>query len=251
MSAGYEFVGAGADDPRQQSCGGLRAREMLSLVLIIFLGVQTMRASMANNTANTTAMPVPQSCSITGPLSPHAQISDAAYRQFLYYMPVPTCDVLLFGPGHNTTLLFLRANRPVQGVWYSLGGRVLKNETLRACAARKLFAEFGLRRPETSLVYGGTMEEHFTDSAFEGINSHCINNVFAYVLSPRELRDFAGGSRSAHMALDRQHSQSRWFATDDASLHPYVATKVALVRSALSRQTSRQAAALGQELRRS
>lgn len=174
-------------------------------------------------------------------LDTNARIPGVQYRQILQMLPVPTCDVLLIGPGHNTTLLFRRANRPVQREWYSLGGRVLNNETLRSCAARKLLEELGIKRPTTRMIYGGTMEEFFADSAFEGISSHCINNVFGYVLTNTEEKNFVEGSRSLRAALDKQHFEARWFALDDASLHPYVATKNALLRSALARQAALQA----------
>ncbi|KAJ1631913.1 hypothetical protein T492DRAFT_992350 [Pavlovales sp. CCMP2436] len=72
-------------------------------------------------------------CAELPTLDPRAPISDAAYRQTLYKLPMPTCDVLMINPTRNATLLFKRANRPVKGVWYSLGGRVLKNETLAGC----------------------------------------------------------------------------------------------------------------------
>ncbi|KAG8462315.1 hypothetical protein KFE25_012135 [Diacronema lutheri] len=232
MPVGYEYIG----EAQLWYARGLPpTRELVAYLLVVVL-IASHFSSLLVAPNRATAEP----CAAVEKLSPRAQPSDRAYREFLFFMPVPTCDVLLLTPAHNATLLFKRANRPVQGVWYSLGGRVLKNETLRACAVRKLLAEFGLRRREESLLHAGTMEEHFPDSAFDGINSHCINSVFACVLSPAELRVLPDGSASAGTrtagALDGQHSRARWFAVDDPALHPYVATKLDLVRVALARQ---------------
>jgi colanic acid biosynthesis protein WcaH len=166
-------------------------------------------------------------------------MSDPAYRHALYYLPIPTCDVMLLSPSRNATLLFKRTNKPVQGVFYSIGGRLLKNESLRSCASRKLRSEFGIKHQGAELLFAGAMEEVFTDSAYDGVNSHCVNSVFAYTLSTAEM--LMQQSRQLLSArLDAQHSDSRWFSTSDPSLHPYVATKLGLVFDALERPIPRR-----------
>ena len=45
-------------------------------------------------------------------------------------MPIPTVDVMIFSADCTRTLLFQRRNRPIKDVWYSLGGRLRKNERL-------------------------------------------------------------------------------------------------------------------------
>lgn len=163
-------------------------------------------------------------------------LSDAAYRSVLEFMPVPTCDVVVLNPSRNATLLFKRTNRPVQGVWYTLGGRLLKNESLASCAARKLRAELGLRVDPSRLRLAGAVEEVFADSAYPGVNSHCINTVYALVLTAAEEAQ----QRRQGAALDGQHSQARWFARADfESQHEYVQAKLRLVVG-----TKRKAAAL-------
>mmetsp|Transcript_25594 Transcript_25594/g.65045 ORF Transcript_25594/g.65045 Transcript_25594/m.65045 type:complete len:100 (-) Transcript_25594:25-324(-) len=90
------------------------------------------------------------------------------------------------------------------------------------------------------LYHAGTMEEHFADSAFDGINSHCINNVFAYQLTPDEFRALQKPSQ-IRARIDRQHSESRWFNVHDAGLHLYIAEKLRLALDALDRQIGAQA----------
>lgn len=166
-------------------------------------------------------------------------MSDELYRSVLQNMPIPTCDVLLMNPAKDMTLLFKRTNKPVQGVWYSLGGRLLKNEGLYECAVRKLRSEFGLARNASDLLFAGIVEEIFDDSAFDGINSHCLNSVFAYVLTSAEHAQLQ--LTATVTRLDRQHSLSNWFYVTDQSLHAYMRKKVAMVVNALRRAQGAEA----------
>ena len=58
---------------------------------------------------------------------------------------MPTVDVFVFSADLSKTLLFLRTMPPVQNQWYSIGGRLLKNEPLRVAPSE--------------LVLGGVVEE--------------------------------------------------------------------------------------------
>lgn len=135
---------------------------------------------------------------------------------------------LVFSSDLQRTLLFNRTNKPVQSVFYSIGGRILKNERLAATALRKLRNELpklGAIVNEPDLVLGGVMEEIFSNSAFADTNSHCVNTVFGLVLV---------GGRAAEVDLtvaehDSQSSRARWFAVDDGRLHPYIQEKLSLL----------------------
>lgn len=88
-----------------------------------------------------------------------ARLADSLYRRVLSALPVPTVDVLVFSADLSKTLLFLRTMPPVQNQWYSIGGRLLKNEPLRVAAVRKLREETKLRVAPSELVLGGVVEE--------------------------------------------------------------------------------------------
>ena len=158
------------------------------------------------------------------PVTGSAYLSADTYSTILRSMPIPTVDVLIFTHGLDRTLLFNRTARPVQHIMYSLGGRVLHNEPLRDAAMRKLRQELprvsDMVRTE-DLVPGGVVEEIFEDSAIPGVNSHCVNNVFGYVLPV----DFKAESLLNAIG-DRQHSMAAWMAVDDESLHPFMKRKV-------------------------
>ena len=163
-------------------------------------------------------------------VSSSVRLSDELYREVMRSMPIPTVDVLLFTEDLSQTLLFLRTSRPVHDVFYSLGGRVRKNESLIAAALRILHQEANMHVQPSALVLGGVVDEIFDDSMFDGINSHCINTVFGCTVSA--LMNITQG--------DKQHSESSWFPTNSSTLHHYIAEKVRLLIPLLRRRADHQ-----------
>ena len=155
-------------------------------------------------------------------------LSADLYDAVMHQLPVPTADVLVLSSDLRRTLLFNRTNKPVQHVFYSLGGRILKNEHIRTTAMRKLTKELprlGAMTTASELVLGGVMEEIFSDSAFDDTNSHCVNSVFGLVLKGgSELEDELIAAKH-----DSQSTRAAWFAVDDPALHPYIHQKLALL----------------------
>eukprot|EP00965_Chrysotila_dentata_P186557 6159751-Pleurochrysis_carterae.AAC.1 len=156
------------------------------------------------------------------------RLSEDLYKDVMRNVPISTVDVLIFSPDLEKTLLFKRQNPPVQHVYYSVGGRLLKNERLRHAAVRKLSEETKLVVAPRELVLGGVVEEVFSDSMFanSSINSHCINSVFGLVLHsmPSNIGDIVG---------DKQHTDAAWFDIHDSSLHPYMQRKIFLLQPKL------------------
>ena len=69
-------------------------------------------------------------------LLPANFLSNKDYFTVMSNMPIPTVDVLLVDRDATRTLLFKRSNKPVQHVYYSLGGRIYKNERVEVAAGR-------------------------------------------------------------------------------------------------------------------
>ena len=80
------------------------------------------------------------------------------------------------------------------------------------------------------LVQAGVVEEIFEDSAIPGVNSHCINSVFAFKL-PSSFQQDRLIRRSA--IGDRQHSEGAWLDVDDPTLHLFMRRKVKVCLRAL------------------
>jgi colanic acid biosynthesis protein WcaH len=187
-------------------------------------------ASAAFAAAEAAASTKPKYASTMGDGLPVAGkfLSSNLYDEVMHNLPVPTADVLVLSSDLGRTLLFNRTNRPVRNIYYSIGGRVFKNEHLAATAIRKLNQELpslGAVVSAEDLVLGGVMEEIFSDSAFDDTNSHCVNTVFGIVLSGE------GGVEEALVKAkhDSQSTRGSWFSVDDPQLHPYVKQKLNLL----------------------
>lgn len=139
------------------------------------------------------------------------------FKELLNISPICTVDVLFFNSDKTKTLLFKRTNEPLRGEYFSVGGRLFKNERLEDCAVRKSLEEIGVTIDKEKLVYGGAVEELNPNSIFEGVSYHALDSFYGYVLNNEELR------------LDNQHSDNKWFSVSDDSLHPFVKIKIALL----------------------
>ncbi|NJA88750.1 DUF4916 domain-containing protein [Rhodocyclus tenuis] len=127
--------------------------------------------------------------------------------------------VLLRAPGE--VLLGLRNNRPAQGFWFVPGGRIRKNETIRAAMARITAAELGLPladlpgAPRPIGHFEHFYPDSFAGSAEEiGVSTHYV--VLAYALTvPADFQ-------APH--ADSQHAELRWWSLHEArtaaAVHP-------------------------------
>ena len=136
------------------------------------------------------------------------------YREVLDITPVCTVDVLFFNPDKTKTLLFKRKNEPMKGTYFSLGGRLLKNEKIEDCAIRQCLREVGININRIGLTLGGTQEEIHPNSIFEGVSYHAVDIFYGYILDNVEIK------------LDNQHSDYQWFSVTDDTPNPFIKTKI-------------------------
>lgn len=137
------------------------------------------------------------------------------YREVLDIAPVCTVDVLFFNENKTETLLFKRKNEPIKGLYFSVGGRLFKNEHLVDCAIRQASQEVGVNVNSDKLTFGGVQEELNPNSMFDDVSYHAIDVFYGYVLDNEEIK------------LDSQHCDYKWFSVSDDSLHPFIKTKIA------------------------
>ena len=143
-------------------------------------------------------------------------IEEKLYRQCVDLLPIVTVDVLVFDEDLTQTVLFRRENKPLQGLYYSIGGRVYKNENILNAAIRISKSEAGLELNKGDLIFGGVTEEIFHDSSFEGINAHNMNIFYGLTIKKKDLI----------ITCDKQHSGYKWFNIEDQNLHPYLIQKI-------------------------
>lgn len=136
------------------------------------------------------------------------------YREILDITPVCTVDVLFFNSDKTKTLLFKRENEPMKGTYFSIGGRLLKNESFADCAVRQTLKEIGVAIKKDGLIFGGVQEELHPNSVFEGVSYHAVDIFYGYVFDNTDI------------TLDSQHSDYQWFPVSDETIHPLIRSKI-------------------------
>lgn len=135
-------------------------------------------------------------------------ISDELYKKILEVMPIPCVDVVVVSRGEF--LLGKRKNKPARGMWWFIGGRIMKGESLERAALRHVKIETGISGAVIikSLGTRGTM---FRNSA-QGPASHTINTIFlARVLYQKIVT-----------SADSENSKLEWFSKIDKRWPTYV-----------------------------
>jgi colanic acid biosynthesis protein WcaH len=138
------------------------------------------------------------------------------YEVIMARMPVCTVDVLFFNKEKTKTLLFKRNNEPLKGLFYSIGGRLDKEESFLECAVRQTKKELGWDINPEKAVFAGVIREYYPNSAFNEISYCAIDLFYGYILDDENV----------NMTFDDQHSEARWFPVNDQSFHPYLKDKV-------------------------
>lgn len=147
-------------------------------------------------------------------------LSEEIHKICMASVPIVSVDVVILNRHRDKILLFKRSNKPLEGVFYTLGGRILKSESIVDTAIRKLKEEAGLVIAKGDLFLGGIMEEFYEDSIYQSIETHNVNIFFGYI-----------ASKNISIQIDRQHSQYQWFDITSKHMHPHVRYKVDLIRN--------------------
>ena len=142
-------------------------------------------------------------------------LSNEIYKICLGSVPIVTVDVIILNHSIDKILLFKRNNKPLDGVFYTLGGRTLKNESVIDTAIRKLKEEAGIIIYRKDLFEGGVTEEYYKGSIFKDVDTHNVNIFYGYI-APKNLR----------VQIDGQHSQYQWFDIKSDDLHPHIRHKL-------------------------
>lgn len=104
---------------------------------------------------------------------------------------------------NNEYLLGERINRPAKGFWFVPGGRILKNETLKAAFERLTLAEIGKCYSIESARLIGPYDHIYTDSVLgEHISTHYV--AIAYEFEVKKLGTLP----------TNQHSSYIWMTAD-------------------------------------
>ena len=141
------------------------------------------------------------------------------YRDMMDVAPIATVDVLFFNKNKDKTLLFRRTNKPLKGIYFSIGGRLSKGETFIECALRQAKSELGITLDHSKLVFGSVQEEIHPDSSFPGISYHAVDLFYGYIVDNDDIAPL----------LDNQHDDYKWFSVTDEALHPFIKSKISRI----------------------
>lgn len=125
----------------------------------------------------------------------------------------PLVSVDLIVKKESKYLLGRRVNKPAKGYWFTLGGRVLKNERISDAIHRISDLELGTKI-EKPLKFLGVFEHLYDDAIYDGVSTHYVN--LGYEVETSTLEDLP----------DDQHSDYRWFDLEELmeskEVHDYV-----------------------------
>ena len=103
-------------------------------------------------------------------------IPEKLYRKIIEVFPVLCVDVIITN-SRDEYLLVRRANEPMKGHWWVIGGRVLKGESLSEAAVRKVYEETNIHIASPNPV--GFFEAPNERDPFGRINEyHSISIVY-------------------------------------------------------------------------
>ena len=86
------------------------------------------------------------------------------YKKIIQKIPILCVDIIL--RHKDKVLLVKRADEPCKGIYWPIGGRVHKGESVDAAARRKILEEIGIEY-KGALIPIGFYEDNYTESAFE------------------------------------------------------------------------------------
>ena len=138
-------------------------------------------------------------------------IDSETFKDVVDNTPLVSVDLIV--KKESKILLGKRVNRPAKDYWFTLGGRVLKNETINKALVRIAKVELGIELTSTP-KFIGVFEHLYDDSIFDLVSTHYVNLGYEVEVSALD-------------ALPKdQHNEYRWFTLTELmtsdEVHAYV-----------------------------
>ena len=127
-------------------------------------------------------------------------LNDQIFKTVVDSAPLISIDILI--KKGNKILLGKRINKPAQGYFFSIGGRINKNETIDNAMARVALNELNIDLKSTP-GFIGVFEHFYDDSLYENVSTHYVNIAYEYEM--KETPDLPA----------EQHSEYKWFTIDE------------------------------------
>ena len=127
-------------------------------------------------------------------------LGDQIFKTVVDSTPLVSIDILL--KKDNKVLLGRRVNKPAQGYFFSIGGRINKNETIDNAMARVALIKIHSASKSTP-EFIGVFEHFYDDSMYENVSTHYVNLAYEYEVE--EIPNLP----------TEQHSEYQWFSIDE------------------------------------
>ena len=127
-------------------------------------------------------------------------LGDQIFKTVVDSTPLVSIDILL--KKDNKVLLGRRVNKPAQGYFFSIGGRINKNETIDNAMARVALNELNIYL-KSKPAFIGVFEHFYDDSMYENVSTHYVNLAYEYEVE--EIPNLP----------TEQHSEYQWFSIDE------------------------------------
>ena len=114
--------------------------------------------------------------------------------------PLISIDILL--KKGDKVLFGKRVNKPAQGYFFSIGGRINKNEAIDNAMARVALNELNIEL-ESIPKFIGVFEHFYDDSIYKDVSTHYVDIAYEYEV--KEIPDLP----------TEQHSEYKWFTIDE------------------------------------
>jgi len=138
-------------------------------------------------------------------------LAESTFKTIVSSTPLVSVDLIV--KKEDKILLGKRVNKPAQGYFFTIGGRIYKDEKLYDGISRVAREElnFSLER-EPKFI--GVFEHFYHDSIFDKTSTHYVN-----------LADEIEVGNPENLPKE-QHTEYKWFTLDallvDEEVHPYV-----------------------------
>ena len=138
-------------------------------------------------------------------------LDNATFKTIVDSAPLISIDVL--AKRNNKILLGKRVNKPAQDYYFSIGGRIRKNETIDNAMTRIAQNELNIEL-QSKPKFIGVFEHFYNDSIYEDVSTHYVNLAYEYEVE--EVPNLP----------TEQHDEYKWFTIDELleskQVHKYV-----------------------------
>tara|TARA_B110000003_G_C16615736_1_gene521218 strand:- start:1449 stop:1886 length:438 start_codon:yes stop_codon:yes gene_type:complete len=124
-------------------------------------------------------------------------LSNQIFMTVVDSTPLVSIDILL--KRDHKILLGRRLNKPAQGYFFSIGGRIHKNETIDNAIARVALEELNIYLKSTP-DFIGVFEHFYDNSMYSNVSTHYVNLAYEYEVD--EIPNLP----------TQQHTEYQWFS---------------------------------------